>query len=144
MRTALFTLLLAATAASACRTEQVMPPVDARASEVQAAVDRQFTLGVGREARIGGSAVRVRFAAVVEDSRCPSNAVCAWQGNAGVRLELSGAGESRSLQLNTALEPQIVEYGGMRFRLVGLTPYPVAGQPAPAPGSYEATLLVTR
>ncbi len=136
-------VLLAAAALSACRAEPASPPVDTRTADIQQAeVGHQFTLRVGREARVG--TVRVKFAGVADDSRCPMNAICVWQGNARIRLELSGAGESAARELNTFVEPVAVEYGGYTFTLVALTPYPIEGGPTPAPNSHEATLLATR
>jgi hypothetical protein len=48
----------------------------------------EFTLAVGDSARIGDSELVLMFDGVSEDSRCPRNVTCVWEGNARVRLKL--------------------------------------------------------
>ena len=42
----------------------------------------ELTLRAGQEAQAGTSVLRVLFLRVVDDSRCPIDAICVWQGNA--------------------------------------------------------------
>ena len=51
-------------------------------------VTGQATLGVGESAVVDG--VSVTFDGVEEDSRCPPDAVCVWEGVAFVALDLDG------------------------------------------------------
>ena len=86
-----------------------------------------FTLRVGEERQIGETVVR--FAAVLGDSRCPSDVVCAWQGNAELEFAVGpadGRGPSFQLRLNTALEPRTGTARGLGVTVVGLAPTPVS------------------
>ena len=49
--------------------------------------------------------LRVSFAQVVEDSRCPASVVCVWQGNGAIRLDITTGRGAQSATLNTAAEP---------------------------------------
>ena len=57
-------------------------------TEVPLAQD--FELSLGQTVAIAGTAHRVTFEAVPEDSRCPTDAVCVWAGNARVSLRVTG------------------------------------------------------
>jgi hypothetical protein len=78
--------------------------------------------------QLGGSAtvagLTITFRDVVEDSRCPRDVVCIWEGNARVQLDLAQAGGPEiSVLLNTT-QPSAVVFGARRVELVDLTPHP--------------------
>jgi hypothetical protein len=99
------------------------------APEDQEVVD----LRVGEEYVIPGTVLRVGFSGVDEDSRCPVDVVCVWEGNAAVELGLTtGTGPTRLRILNTALEPQATDFEGVRVTLVAVSPEPREGEPIPA------------
>ena len=63
--------------------------------------------------------------AVSEDSRCPTDVECLWEGNAAVHVSISThEGSPTPLTLNTALEPRISEWNAVQVTLLGLTPTP--------------------
>lgn len=113
-----------------------------------ARVGREFSLKAGRAVTLDGGALRVRFARVASDSRCPAGVNCVWAGNAEVVFEVGGRGwrERRSLTLDTdARAPDASEgrYGGYTLKLVSLAPQPRSGRKLKA-AQYTATLLVTK
>ena len=119
-----------------------------RAGAAQAPrVGREFKLRGGRAVTLEGGRLRVRFASVASDSRCPADANCVWAGNAEVLIEVgakSGKGK-KTLRLNTNASPERPgegRYGRYTVKLVGLTPQPRAGRKIKA-GEYTATLLVS-
>ena len=83
---------------------------------------------------------------MTEDSRCPVDVTCVWEGNA--RLVMTGvvAGEERPFELNTAYNPvagpREATVDGYLIELTGLDPHPRVGQSIP-PARYRATLRVT-
>ena len=102
----------------------------------------EMTLKVGQELPVGGSVVRILFARVVEDSRCPIDVVCVWEGNALVELGIrAGMGPTFPLQLNTALQPRAIEWNGVRVTLLEVQPAPRASQPT-RPEDYVVRILV--
>src|SRR5688572_23066032 len=65
-------------------------------TETQDLVTQQFTLRYGQSSAIAGSSLRVRFAELAEESRCPKNVVCVWMGNAKIRLDVTSNGRTES------------------------------------------------
>lgn len=100
-----------------------------------------ISLGVGESRTIG--ALEIRFAGVVEDSRCPSDVTCVWQGNGIVELTLSTAGApDETVFLGTDFEPRAAVRHGLRVRLVALAPHPVSTTVI-QPDAYVAELRVS-
>src|SRR5512145_144729 len=61
-----------------------------------------FGMRIGDEVTIAGSGVIVHFNAVVEDSRCPINALCVWPGRLRISLTVSaGVRDTRDIEIDT-------------------------------------------
>jgi hypothetical protein len=100
----------------------------------------EFTLRVGESAAITELGVWMRFNRVVDDSRCPANVVCVWEGDGAVLMEVAPLnGDSKESVLHTSLEPHTIPIGRAELRLVKLDPYPTAPGPI-APDAYVVTL----
>jgi hypothetical protein len=94
---------------------------------------QEMTLRVGEEKAVANSVVRVAFGQVVEDSRCPIDAMCVWAGNAMVELGIrAGMGPTWPIRLNTTLEPRSTVWNGIRISLLELQPAPRAAEPTKA------------
>jgi hypothetical protein len=102
------TVALAALSLAACAS---VPPANAGP-----------TAGIGEVAATNG--LRVRPLAVVEDSRCPINAICVWAGRLVVRSEVSGGNWRRMHDLELG-KPQQVADGSLT--LVSAEPSKLAG-----------------
>jgi hypothetical protein len=92
------------------------------------------------------SDLRVSFAQVIEDSRCPASVVCVWQGNGAIRLDITTGGGAQSVTLNTAgafNSPREGSAAGYTFTLLELDPQPQTTAAIP-PQQYRATIRVTR
>lgn len=90
--------------------------------------------------------LRVSFAQVVEDSRCPASVVCVWQGNGAIRLDITTGSGTQSATLNTAggtAFPREASVAGYTFTLVELDPQRPTPDPIPLQ-QYRATIRVTR
>ena len=118
-----------------------------KTSSEAARVGREFKLRSGQQISLQGTKLRVKFAAVSNDSRCPSDVTCVWAGNAAVRLDVStNRSNGKSLTLNTAKGPTLAseaDYRGYKVKLVNLSPYPRSDQKIAA-GDYVVTLLVSK
>ena len=127
---------LAAAGAGGCRYDT--PLVVGQGADVT------ITLAPGSEVFPFGDAFHLSFAEVREDSRCPTDVVCIWAGNAVVRLGLAvGTGPTAPYDLNTTTDPREMVYGVYRITLVGLAPAPLSTSTIPLSG-YRATLRVIR
>ncbi|NNF59280.1 MAG: hypothetical protein HKN04_13680 [Rhodothermaceae bacterium] len=109
----------------------------------------RFTLERGASALVDGQ--RLRFDAVLEDSRCPTNVTCVWEGKAVVSLTFTGEQAISEIRLEipgyvtTETEPRESQRGtqsGYTFILLGLDPYP-GTEEAEAADTPTATLVVT-
>lgn len=110
----------------------------------KAQLGERFTLGVGEVAEVINDGLRVRLDSVPEDSRCPKNAVCIWEGNARVRLTLTKSSlPQQQLELNTNTEPKIAPYQNYRVQLIEVSPYPIAGEQIQR-ASYKATIVISK
>lgn len=102
----------------------------------------EVVLAPGVPTTPGGTNLRLTFRRVVEDSRCPTDVVCVWEGNAVVEVALAvdGGGEG-VVQLNSALAPIFFERSGVRVTFRDLDPHPRTGQEVP-PEDYRLTLEI--
>lgn len=92
---------------------------------------QEMTLRYGEEKAVGQSVVKLSFGRVIEDSRCPIEAMCVWAGNVQVELGIhAGMGPTFPLRLNTTLEPRSTVWGGIRITLLEVQPAKSATKPA--------------
>jgi hypothetical protein len=113
-------ILVAMLAVAGCRSE----PVGAGSPHPGQALGETLVLTPGQEVRAGGI-LRLGFHQVLGDSRCPTDVVCVWAGNAEVQIGLAlGMAPTHPFVLNTIDHPAAVEFGGYRVTLLNLTPYP--------------------
>lgn len=128
MRSSFVFLLVAA---AACSSPGVGP-----------GVGDPFDLEPGAEVSVDDG-LRVRLTRV-EESRCPYDADCVWEGNArGFFVASRGGGGTAQFSLNTNLEPKAVDVLGWRVTLIEIRPGAgTASEPTPQ-SAYRARLKVT-
>ena len=152
-------LLLAGLAAclACCGSDTLTLPGD-----VSTLTAREFTLASGQSAVLSGVGLNVAFVKVASDGRCPTEVVCAWQGNAEVVVTLSMAGHEPLTGTVHSAEagrsgycdrypddpmcaryPPVISYAGFRVVLLELLPGRKNDQRID-PGAYRATFRVTR
>ena len=109
-----------------------------------AQVARSVDVKIHQETVDRRTGLRIKFLELVEDSRCPTDTNCVWAGNAKIKIRVRTAGgKTRTLTLNSTLQPQTLSYGEYDFRLTGLTPQPRSNIRI-NPNGYRATIEVTR
>jgi hypothetical protein len=102
---------------------------------------RQFEIGYGKTVLVED--IAIEFTSVIEESRCPIDAVCVWGGNARILVTANRGNITRVLELG--LWPQaatIVVFEGRVIEFRDLHPYPASVITQPLPQSYVATLSV--
>ena len=87
--------------------------------------------------------VKIAFVELVEDSRCPVDVDCVWAGNAKIRVRVTKNGRSKVIELNTMSGKALPEFGGYKFKLMGLTPEPRSNIRINRNG-YKASIQVTK
>ena len=77
---------------------------------------------------IAGDDLKLCFEAVVSDSRCPSNAVCIWEGAATATFSFIKNGDNHRFNLSTlTLKPSFTKdtiIAGYKIEFIDLSPYP--------------------
>jgi hypothetical protein len=116
---------------AACSSQSVKtnrPPV---------AEGKEFQLAIGESVGVEGGVFIIEFSSVLDDSRCPMNARCIWEGNARVAVkvqEFTRGLAPKTVELNTSERfPTRGSYGenskGISIELRSLEPMPMAGAP---------------
>ena len=137
---ALLAVLTGMPSLEGCYTTTVELAADVRGNPV----DTLLTLAVGQEVRAPDGVMRIAFLAVRNDSRCPVDVVCVWQGNAEVEIGVAfGMGPTVPYVLNTGVEPRSADLGTYQLTLVELRPAPVSTARIP-PDRYVASLRIRR
>jgi hypothetical protein len=83
------------------------------------------TAALGSTAQIGD--LRITPLRLVEDSRCPADAMCVHQGKARVLARVARGATSAEVEMTLGGRPT---WFGSRIDLVAVCPYPLASQPA--------------
>ncbi|UCG85752.1 MAG: hypothetical protein JSW71_17810 [Gemmatimonadota bacterium] len=119
----------------------------------------EFQLRVGESAALEDVGLWLAFLGVSEDSRCPRQLACLWEGDAAVLVETApfpgglailaetagfpdflGA-DSKTDTLHTSLDPKSLRLGPRELVLVGLDPYPETPSPIPL-HAYVARFII--
>jgi hypothetical protein len=109
-------------------------------------LNEEFTLSPGQTAAVNGTNVRLTFDRVREDSRCPTDVTCAWEGDAVVVLKVRVEAEEATREVHTqGGQPRLrkAPAGDYVVTLVRLEPEPRSTTTIDA-SAYRATLLVGR
>jgi hypothetical protein len=96
-------------------------------SQEEAITTPQIAIKIALGETVVLEGVSIEFVEVLEDSRCPTDVVCVWEGQARVKLVITG-----TPTLNTEFEVivgkkdknLISSYQGSTIKAVALTPYP--------------------
>jgi hypothetical protein len=104
-------------------------------------LEQDFTLAIGKSAAIEGTGITVTFLDLLEDSRCPINAVCVTAGNAKIQLQFRNP--RRLAEVNTPDQPRGEFIGPIEIRLMELNPVPEVGRQIDK-SDYRATFRAIR
>jgi hypothetical protein len=107
----------------------------------QREIGRPFEMKIGESIAVGD--LRLTFQRVVNDSRCPIDAVCVWAGDAEIALRIEQAGQAAVAALHSHLEPRKTTWNAYTIQLVSIAPSLSASSPVDA-SQYRVQLLVTR
>ncbi len=99
------------------------------------------TVKFGDEFHVVDPDLTVRFAEVVQDSRCPVNAECVQAGSVTLRFSLIEPGGALNTLFISSDEPASASHG-ISLRLISVDPVPRLGMTTD-PRDYRATVEVT-
>lgn len=104
------------------------------------ALGQEFELTPNQSVRIAGTPLIIGFRRVVADSRCPIDATCVTEGQAGIELEIFGGGLPDPILVNSPL-PTVWADDDYRIRLLDLLPLRTAAGSI-GPDQYRLRLAV--
>jgi hypothetical protein len=79
---------------------------DNHPEEISVELGQEVELKLGQTASIEAEELKVKFAGVISDSRCPTGATCVWQGEVSGTLEITYIGESYT---KTIIQPGLTQ-----------------------------------
>ncbi len=98
-------------------------------AEVRARLGQEFTLALGQTSSIAEEGLKIQFIEVINDSRCPINVTCFWEGRASCLVQFTQEDIAYKVVLN---EPGLTDHAEDVFRN-----YKVAFHLKPYPGEVE-------
>ena len=102
----------------------------------------QFSLALGKTATVSGTAFRITFNRVTEDSRCPVDVTCVWAGDAKIELIVSRTTAPADYRVLSLTPPNNESTAGeLKIRFVSLAPAPRQSEAGPS-RAYVAQLVV--
>jgi len=127
----LFGLVLSAASAYALSSG------DGNLSADHGARSAPVTLGVGDKFELPDGSL-LQSVELIQDSRCPADAFCVWQGEALLQFELDGLSFRRTF---TGPDDAVTVVDGWAIQVLDVQPYPLASVPHD-PADAEVTLRV--
>jgi hypothetical protein len=111
-----------------------------------ASLGEPFTLGIGDEKTVEGAGISVMFIGVTEDSRCPSDVVCIWEGQTSAELRVKKGADVSDMNLTIRGSGggmlNAKNFEGYTVTLTKVDPYPDSG--GIDEKDYVVTLVVTK
>lgn len=120
-------------------------PTDTEAND-SAQPDQPFSLAIGESMIFQPAGLTIEFVEVKSDSRCPSDVVCVWAGEATVHIKSTTQGPAVEADLIIpGTEKNQIQLKGdvgsaYNLKLLDLTPYPNSKNPT-VDKQYQATFV---
>lgn len=109
-------------------------------------IGEEFTLRIGETASIKGEQLRIQFLEISEDSRCPRNVTCVWEGRAIAVIDILHEDTSKQIMLtehglsDLSAKEKFGEYE-LLFRIL---PYPEEAEVQISTDDYRLELTVNK
>ncbi len=101
----------------------------AKPSGNEVSLGQEFTLSAGQSASIAGENLKIQFIEVMNDSRCPINVTCIWEGRANCLVQFTQGSTAYRIVLT---EPGLTDRADDMFQ-----DYKVTFHLKPYPGEVE-------
>lgn len=100
----------------------------------------QFTIQTNQT--ITFDTLKITFLKTLEDSRCPSDVTCIWQGRASIKLNTEIENQKKDIILTTG-ENSTIQMEMYKINLIDLKPYPISTKII-IPEEYVVTLDISK
>jgi hypothetical protein len=132
-------------AAYVARSDSTGTSVPIEEQSENAVLEREFKIKYSQELTVKGQGLKVKFDSLLEDSRCPTDVKCVWEGDAKILISVRRASAKESkMELHTnGRFSQAGKYRQYVIKLVTLSPYPRTSVKTKQ-SDYVATLLIKK
>jgi hypothetical protein len=120
-------------------------PACAGPTQISVSLGQSVNLALGHEVVITGEPLRIRFAEVLDDSRCPTGATCIWQGQVSARLDITYQNTKTSMvvtQPGLTTDLSMADFNDYQFQFQ-VQPYPDVGKQI-GKNEYRLQLIVDK
>jgi len=119
---------------SNCKTQTSQP-------ETATVTGTTVKIGLDKQVKIPNSKVTLKFKELMEDSRCPVDVTCVWEGLAIVNVEAVSGSTNQNFQVATRdfIQKNVTNsfsFSGYKFTLIDLKPQP-GGKVEPTTVSFK-------
>jgi hypothetical protein len=112
----------------------------------QITLDQPFELKPGQVAKLSDAKLTVTFDSIAEDSRCPKDVVCFWEGQAVAKATIAQNETTETLDFTSRGNQYtlgIQQVGDYTVKLQQITPYPETQNAKLNKDRYRATFVVS-
>ncbi|MHA1966513.1 MAG: hypothetical protein ACW964_01800 [Candidatus Hodarchaeales archaeon] len=106
-----------------------------------AQIDTEISLYIGETVIINDHGITLKFVDVLDDSRCPSDVECFWEGTVSLIINIQYNSQNLGNYILNSSNLHKASFMGYFVRLKVLEPYPISTEIIPK-SSYHATFLV--
>lgn len=104
-------------------------------------IDTEISLYIGESVIIKGHGIKLTFIDVLEDSRCPSDVECFWEGTVSLMINLNFNNQDLGNFILNSSNLHKASFMSYFVKFVKLEPYPTSTVVIPKT-SYHATFIV--
>ena len=84
----------------------------------------------------------ITFSEILEDSRCPADAICVWEGRISIGMDVKNKEKIQKIVLTTA-DKTTAHFDSYKINLVNVLPYPFSSKTIPLE-EYSATINISK
>ncbi|MFX0052792.1 MAG: hypothetical protein ACFE8U_16060, partial [Candidatus Hermodarchaeota archaeon] len=106
-----------------------------------AQINNDISLYIGESAIIKNHGIKLKFVDVLEDSRCPSDVECLWEGTVSLLINIQYNSEDLGNFVLNSSNLHKASFMGYYVKFKELEPYPISTETIPKT-SYRATFSV--
>ena len=106
----------------------------------QMGANKSFTVQMNQSIFFDG--YEITFSEILEDSRCPADALCVWEGRISIGMDVKNKEEVQSIVLTSA-DKITAYFDSYKINLVHVLPYPFSSKTI-TPEEYSATVIISK
>ncbi|MFQ5978105.1 MAG: hypothetical protein ACE5OZ_08255 [Candidatus Heimdallarchaeota archaeon] len=107
-----------------------------------AEIDTEFSLYIGDSVSIKDHGITLKFIDVIDDSRCPSDVVCVWEGTVSLMINLQYNNQDLGNFVLNSSNLHKASFMGYYAKFKVLEPYPISTEIIPK-SSYHASFIIS-